>query len=476
MKPIPNQYVIWLAAICLILLLSSCARLNSIYRTTDIPEDGPHAIMIDAKQRMLLTNKVVDPNDPNSALIRFCAEAPPDVFTAIASSMGANASYALGAAAEQQAALQLSATMSENASTIERSQTVNILREAMYRNCERYLSGAISNDEFIVQAARDQRNMVSVLAIEQLTGVAKAKATALTTLAKASTSGITEAAVLAYDAAYKDAAKQSTAAAALLKTAEDMPPAGKGTCNPIPTVISTDTSSATNIAAKTPKCDEANAAGKKAEDAQGHADSLQEALTQMAATSAEASGKLESAEFNGNSSDAVIAKTVLEIVRENNRFDEIGMSCVVMFRNLNRRVDDYTRATRVLKASGSPGSDLPMQLFTECLNLFRGMVEARTAEAEAETAEANLRANKFESQLLPDDSDRLWTLLKGGTSDYSIRLQAVLALVKIRGVNINPAAANAMAAAGTDKVAFAKAFGGATPPNRAALLKAAAEL
>jgi hypothetical protein len=41
----------------------------------------------------------------------------------------------------------------------------------MYRTCERYLSGAITPDQFAIQAIRDQRMIVSVLAIEQLTGV-----------------------------------------------------------------------------------------------------------------------------------------------------------------------------------------------------------------------------------------------------------------------------------------------------------------
>jgi hypothetical protein len=52
-----------------------------------------------------------------------------------------------------------------------------MLRESFYRTCERYLSGAITKPQLVVQAARDQRSMVTVLAIEQLTGVARGQST-----------------------------------------------------------------------------------------------------------------------------------------------------------------------------------------------------------------------------------------------------------------------------------------------------------
>jgi hypothetical protein len=45
-----------------------------------------------------------------------------------------------------------------------------MLKEMMYRTCERYLNGQISELEYPIIAARDQRIMTSILAIEQLTG------------------------------------------------------------------------------------------------------------------------------------------------------------------------------------------------------------------------------------------------------------------------------------------------------------------
>ena len=71
----------------------------------------------------------------------------------------------------------LAAAIAQSGATIERTQTVNLLRESLYRTCERYLSGAISKPTLIVQAARDQRAMVTVLAIEQLTRAIRPAAT-----------------------------------------------------------------------------------------------------------------------------------------------------------------------------------------------------------------------------------------------------------------------------------------------------------
>ena len=69
------------------------------------------------------------------------------------------------------AALQFSRSISESGASIGlRTQTITVLRDMMYRLCERYLNGATTESEFVTQAGRDRRLIVSVLAIEQLTG------------------------------------------------------------------------------------------------------------------------------------------------------------------------------------------------------------------------------------------------------------------------------------------------------------------
>jgi hypothetical protein len=179
------------------LSLTACANLNSIHRVSDLRAEG-QIEMIDAKQRAIISVPTISvastqkSDQYGSALqstkFRVCAEAAPDVFSI----------YALAAAAEGRASLSPGedagrdleglATLSaaETASTIERTQTINLIRESMYRTCERYLSGAIGAETMQIQAARDQRAMVAILAIEQLTGVVKRRPTILSTQAQAS--------------------------------------------------------------------------------------------------------------------------------------------------------------------------------------------------------------------------------------------------------------------------------------------------
>lgn len=146
------------------LITSACAP--HIYKNRAAGLSGVQVLTTDAKQRHTYISKNGYPK------LRMCAEASPDVFSAISSSFGAD--FTIGGA-EQKA--KAAGSIAESAASLERTQTINLLRESMYRTCERWLSGAISEQQFIIQAARDQQTMLSILAIEQLTGVAKRKST-----------------------------------------------------------------------------------------------------------------------------------------------------------------------------------------------------------------------------------------------------------------------------------------------------------
>ncbi|MEY2925873.1 MAG: hypothetical protein RL367_350 [Pseudomonadota bacterium] len=163
------------------LALSACAEANSIYRHQRIAGDDASVIAVDAKQRMIVSQKVT-----GSAYRRFCAEPSPDVFSVLSQSASLSGSLGLDKTAKTaSAALQAAFANSETGSTIARTQTINMLREMMFRSCERYLSGAISDQEFPIILARDQRMIVSVLAIEQLTGAVTAKPVVITAIGQA---------------------------------------------------------------------------------------------------------------------------------------------------------------------------------------------------------------------------------------------------------------------------------------------------
>jgi hypothetical protein len=201
------------------LMLGACAELNSIHRTRPIPAGNEgRVVTVDAKQRHLLV--LPDSDSTTNTKWRVCAEAAPDVFSAYAASGGARGDKSGG---------EVSFASAETAATIERTQTINLLRESFYRTCERYASGAINRTQFIIQAARDQRSMVAVLAIEQLTGAVRPKSTIISGPGTAaSTLSGADAAELIED--YNKRLKTAEAAQAAAQTALDEAGKKDGVC------------------------------------------------------------------------------------------------------------------------------------------------------------------------------------------------------------------------------------------------------
>ena len=152
-------------ALCLTLVLAGCSGNHyTVFRKVPI-EGSKSVVSMDAKQRTVVFN-----NDKS------CVEASPDVFAVIAQSLSTGGTFSKSAnPASVSAALNVAFGSAEQGSTIPRTQTVNMLRELMYRTCERSMNGDVSSLEMPIQAVRDQRLMVSVLAIEQLTGAVTAK-------------------------------------------------------------------------------------------------------------------------------------------------------------------------------------------------------------------------------------------------------------------------------------------------------------
>lgn len=150
------------------MLLGACsANHHSIFRQRPVFSGlYDHSVTsVDAKQRAILRSKVKDEN-------RFCSEPSPDVFSVVAQALSASGTFGTTADPKAlEAAMQAAFSSAEQGSTIPRTQTLNLLRELMFRTCERYLSGAIGSIELSVQAIRDQRLIVSILSIEHLTGV-----------------------------------------------------------------------------------------------------------------------------------------------------------------------------------------------------------------------------------------------------------------------------------------------------------------
>jgi hypothetical protein len=135
-------------------LLAGCAEMTHLTRTRSV--SGGDAILIDAKQRGIFTRRDV-----------LCAEPSPDALSAIAASQNMNIGTPKGTTIGQ------SISIAEAAASIGlRTQSIQLMRDHMYRLCEAYQSGAIGPVGLQLLHRRFQTTMVAILAIEQLTGAA----------------------------------------------------------------------------------------------------------------------------------------------------------------------------------------------------------------------------------------------------------------------------------------------------------------
>lgn len=456
------------AALLPLLALGGCARLNSIHRGESVPSDRGHILSIDAKQRNVLSAPVPLPADANARIIRFCSEPPPDVFTAIASSLGLKAATGTDKA-RQDISAELQQTISENASTIERSQTVNILREAMFRNCERYLNGAISPEEFIVQAARDQRAMVHVLAIEQLTGASRAQATALTTLAKAASSGVTADSIQALDKA--QARLTQTRAAADEARSEAVALTPSGPCVSGDAAYTGGDATADQIAAKKAACATADKADADAKQAATHYAAVKDAVARQSQLSSEAGGSISAVASTAQAASQTTANAVTQIVALNDDFNELEMTCVVLFRN-------YTNPT-TLDENAKKNRD---QFAGQCIDLLKALVDRERAKADRERALMDLEKAqaKLETQAIEaraagmltaarPDAEKVWARVGSATG---VDTDALAALIKQAGVKI-PSGPLARLGSARDLATFQATFAGLNAKTRTALAKAA---
>jgi hypothetical protein len=156
---------------------AACADFNSIGRRTKLPaepqENEGIAIHLDAKQRIVFAK----------AFGAICAEPSPDALSAFASSLGG------GVSVPQKGAGSLALALQESAASIGlRTQSIQLLRDSLYRTCEAYYSKALNSAQLMELHMRFQDVMVGILAIEQLTGATVAKQAALSGLSKATAS------------------------------------------------------------------------------------------------------------------------------------------------------------------------------------------------------------------------------------------------------------------------------------------------
>lgn len=165
------------------MLTSGCAYFTNYTRSIDLNQSS---YALDVKQRVVFsqTRDAVNAADGKSIKKRvICAEPSPDALTVISASAGVSAANAISAGASRSTGrgeesanseagqnVNVSAALAEQGAFVGlRTQSIQLLRDTMYRLCEGYAAGAISDDEFTAMQRRYQSTMMGLLAIEQLT-------------------------------------------------------------------------------------------------------------------------------------------------------------------------------------------------------------------------------------------------------------------------------------------------------------------
>jgi hypothetical protein len=165
------------AFLCLTALLAACgANEAAIYRSYSLqsPNDSGKSVLIDAKQRAILTapaDQVRYPPGQEERLrkVIVCAEPSPDALSAISSTFAASAGGLFPSGEEVQVAL--SRALSETATQLgQRNATIQLLRDGLYRQCEAYMNGLIDKTYYEQIANKYANAMVTLLAIEELAG------------------------------------------------------------------------------------------------------------------------------------------------------------------------------------------------------------------------------------------------------------------------------------------------------------------
>ncbi len=154
-------------------VLESHADQTNFFKTIPASngKNSAQIISIDAKQRIIIEKLEKDRSSSNTSsrevsLIRmYCAEPSPDALSATVGTLAAAYNKSSGTS------VSLGKTLIETAQNIGlRTQSIQLMRDAMYRNCEGYFSGALSRSQFDQALTRFQILMSGLLAIEQFTG------------------------------------------------------------------------------------------------------------------------------------------------------------------------------------------------------------------------------------------------------------------------------------------------------------------
>lgn len=412
-----NQFWYQFAIILILCILASgcSANYKSIYRAKALSKDS-QITLIDAKQRSIISSLIDDPTASNAKRkhLVICAEASPDVFSVYANALAAGVKVdKSGDPSSLGVGANLSFSSAETGSTIPRTQTLTMLREMMYRTCERYLDGAISKLELPIQAARDQRVMIAALAIEGLTGAVRPPTVITRASGSANSGSSSSGAAEQLAGAREDVKKAEADEAKKQKTLDDLNAADpKCTAKEIDDVAN---------AAKKKSCGTATvelAAAKKTTGAaqEHYANIVKVAESSSIPTSASTStdGKVEAGSAGpGDAALMAVADTVGNIVTQNYQQPEFLFFCLKFFGGGN----DLPKSRDEI--------DFQKELYSTCVDYIKAGINAEAVNyAQIVTERAALSAAK-QSQF-----DKFWMAVVSQSDPLQPDTTKLAAIVK----------------------------------------------
>lgn len=139
-------------------LISGCTGTH--YRSFTLDSSPRTSLSVDARQRMILTT---DRGGPEGNKRVVCAEPSPDAFTAASLSAALNAKVG-----PEQIGGGLSHAETAGALGM-RTQTIQLLRDGLYRACEAYMNGVIEDQEYRKIISAYDELLITLVAVEGLT-------------------------------------------------------------------------------------------------------------------------------------------------------------------------------------------------------------------------------------------------------------------------------------------------------------------
>lgn len=148
------------------LVTAGCSHFSHFHLANSIPKPKHGSVSyaaVDAKQRFVFVTKKREFDGEEKTI--YCAEPSPDALSAISAALGG------GLTVSDKAHGQIAGAFNDAAAQLgQRTTTIQLLRDSLYRACEAYANGAIDEFAYAQTLNNFDRVMITLLAIESLIG------------------------------------------------------------------------------------------------------------------------------------------------------------------------------------------------------------------------------------------------------------------------------------------------------------------